>query len=91
MNAFVKEGESVVFDCTVGPGGIQIWKEVDGTDEVPVATDGTIQSEFEDIYETEGGTNLRLISATLDKGLKYKCDESLTDSIFSAQLIVIRK
>ena len=91
MNAFIKVGDSVVFNCTVGYGGIQIWKEIHGTDKVPVATNGIVLEEFEDIYETEGATNLRLIRATLDKGLKYLCDEGLSGSIFSAQLIVLSK
>ena len=90
-NAYVKIGESVVFDCTVGDGGIQIWKEVNGTNETTVARNGVIEEGFVDVYETEGETNLRLISATLDKGLRYKCGTNLSDSVFSAQLIVLSK
>ena len=94
-NAYAKVNESVTFDCTITePEGVtivHIWRAVEDGAESSISVDGEIQNPYKGIFEIEDGSNLKLISASLDNGHMYKCDETVSSAEFSAQLIVLSK
>ena len=94
-NAYAKVNESVTFDCTItepeGVTVIHIWRAVEDGAESSISVNGEIQSAYNGTFEIEDGSNLKLISASLDNGHMYKCDEAVDGAHFSAQLIVLSK